>query len=369
MSIFLVDQLMNIAASGAFLRVPENICALLKELEACLEITDADDGTSASAASASSRFDSGANVRHYRKNDRERGEKDASFRKHAPNRYDVDALTKESLKHDSSKHRRQDGSKKYGGESSAAVDPEDWSSMRSFKATKIDSKTGVEKTINDIRVALNKMSSANYEKQREVVLNLVSSTDADFLDNANIRRVSKAIFDIASTNKFYSEIYATLYKELVKRHSVFRELLDEFVAGFTVMDSAPVYVDPDKDYDGYCVYSKACDVRKSTSTFLVNCAKQGIIEPDQIVRILCSFLAFVETSINEEGKGKVVEEVIENVFIIATLCKAELQKTSQWKTDILEPIQILASRKINGQLSFSSRAAFKCMDILDNISS
>jgi hypothetical protein len=213
------------------------------------------------------------------------------------------------------------------------------------------------------------MSSANYEKQRDAVLTLVSSADLNLLDTSNIRRVSKAIFDIASTNKFYSEIYANLYKELVERHAAFRELLDEFVAGFTVMDSAPVYVDPDKDYDGYCAYSKACDIRKSTSTFLVNCAKQGIIEPDQIVRILCSFLDFVGVSIKEEGKGKVVEEVIENVFIIAALCKTELQRSSQWKTDILGSIQTLASQKSNGHPSFSSRAAFKCMDILDNISS
>jgi len=354
MSVFLVEQLLDIAASGAFLRVPETIAKLLKDLESCLEITDGDDGTGSSSASsaAAGRFDSGSNVRHFRRNPAER--KPAH---HGPNRYDVDALAAKASK------RGPESGKKHGAE-----EAEDWSTMRTFKATKIETKTGIDKTINDIRVALNKLSSTNYEKQRDAVLGLVAAADTDLLDSANIRRVSKAIFDIASTNKFYSEIYASLYKELVSAHPAFRELLDEFVAGFTSMDSTPIYVDPDKDYDGFCVYSKACDIRKSTSTFLVNCAKQGLIEPDQVAFILRRFLDFITVKILEEGQGKVVEEVVENVFIISTLCNEELRKTEQWKTGILPSIKTLVQQKGDGHPSFSNRASFKCMDILDKVS-
>jgi hypothetical protein len=38
---------------------------------------------------------------------------------------------------------------------------EDWEAVRSFKATKIEVKVGIEKTVNDLRVVLNKMSTAN----------------------------------------------------------------------------------------------------------------------------------------------------------------------------------------------------------------
>jgi hypothetical protein len=206
------------------------------------------------------------------------------------------------------------------------------------------------------------MSTANYEKHRDTVLELVLSVAP-----LDMKRVSKSIFDIASTNKFYSEIYANLYRELVERHDPFRELLDEFVEGFTCMDSVPVYVDPDKDYDGFCLYSKACDIRKSTSTFLVNCAKQGIIPPEQIIHILCSFIKYIHENIRLEGKGKIVEEVVENVFIIATLCKSELKQTRLWESEIVDKIQSLVTEKNNKHPSFTSRSSFKCMDLVDNL--
>lgn len=343
MSVFTVEQLTGIAEAGAFLRLPDAIYTMLKELESCLEITDADDGTSTTVAS--SRTDS---TRHFRRQDRDSSQ--VGFRRNGPN--------------PESARQRVGGGKKHGGSSATdALESEDWSAMRAFKPTKIESKTGIEKTVNDIRVALNKMSATNYEKQRDSVLSLVAESE-DLLDTANIRRVSKAIFDIASTNKFYSEIYASLYKELSVNHSVFRELLVEFVEGFTNMDSAPIYVDPDKDYDGFCVYSKACDVRKSTSTFLVNCAKLGLIEPDKIEFILRKFLDFISASILQEGQSKVVEEVVENVFIIATLCIAEL---NPWKADIQGRIRKLVADKSAGHPSFSNRASFKCMDILDKL--
>lgn len=246
----------------------------------------------------------------------------------------------------------------------------DWETMRSFKATKIESKTGIEKTVNDVRVALNKISVANYEKQKNAVIGFVNGyfngPDAQVNDQ-DTGRISKAIFDIASTNKFYSEIYAKLYNELIEVAPVFRTLLDDFVAGFTNMSGSPIYVDPGVDYDGFCVYSKACDIRKSTSTFLVNCLKNGLILPEQIANILCEFVDYVESNIQDESFVKLVEEVIENVFIIATSCQSELKTAEKWNNYVLPTVSKFAAHKNDGLKGLSSRAAFKCMDIIAKV--
>ena len=129
------------------------------------------------------------------------------------------------------------------------------------------------------------------------------------------------------------------------------------------MDGFPIYVDPDEDYDGFCVYSKACDRKKATSTFLVHCLKVDMIGPLQIAQILREFLEYVETHIESDGFSKLVEEVIENVFIIATLCGKSLTSAGNWKN----AVERLAARRSEGLPSFSNRAAFKCMDILEQI--
>jgi len=213
------------------------------------------------------------------------------------------------------------------------------------------------------------MSASNYEKQRDAVLGLVNGyfAEVDSITESDTRRISKAIFDIASTNKFYSDIYAKLYNELVAAHSVFRDLLEEFVNGFTSMESVPVYIDPDADYDGFCVYSKACEVRKSTSTFLVNCLKMGLIDPSRISDILCEFIKFIDLKRMEDGAVKNVEEIVENIYIIATICSTDLAKTAKWREYVLPTIKRIIAEKTNGFPGMSNRANFKLMDLLEKI--
>jgi hypothetical protein len=384
MSAFTVDEFMKMAFDGIAYKLPDSIKRALKTLESCLEITDTAMESAAAAASSSS----SAAASHHNRRDH-----DSSSGFKSRNRYDMRGSGGASLhshKHSSSslesdgrlsskrsdgrggggnlgKSRKDEWSKKSAEENNAVED--EWTMMRTFKATKIEAKTGIEKTVNDIRVTLNKMSATNYDKQKDAVLEHVSTYfNGGNVSDADTRRISKAIFDIASTNKFYSEIYAKLYKELVSANLVFRELLDEFIAGFTKTDSLPIYIDPDVDYDGFCVYSKACDTRKSTSTFFVNCLKLGLIPSEKLAEILCEILASIHTQIREEGKTKVVEESIENVFILATLCKMELESgTPAWNTDILPGIKRLVEERGAGHPSLSNRAVFKCMDMLDGM--
>jgi hypothetical protein len=93
------------------------------------------------------------------------------------------------------------------------------------------------------------MSSSNYEKQKDSIIEIIDSYVASGGSVVDIEILAKAVFDIASKNKFYSEIYANLYTELSTRHSVFRDLMVDFVNGFSQNIGALQYIDPDIDYD------------------------------------------------------------------------------------------------------------------------
>jgi hypothetical protein len=52
----------------------------------------------------------------------------------------------------------------------------DWENVRvpTFVPTKIETKEGIEKQINDFRILLNKISSKNYETQRDLIFNKIN---------------------------------------------------------------------------------------------------------------------------------------------------------------------------------------------------
>jgi len=290
----------------------------------------------------------------------------------------------QSVPHSHSHHRRggnggvSNGGSHYGGNKGyrggkPAPPPkkeEEWEAVRSFKATKIEAKVGIEKIVNDIRITLNKMSTSNYEKQKDAVLALIADVMGSPEEGAaaasldDIHRISKAVFDIASTNKFYSEIYANLYLELAQRHAVFRDLIADFVSNFSQNAGALTYVDPDVDYDGYCVYTKSCDVRKATTTFIVNCLKRGLVTQDKVLQIVKENFACIDAWMREDGKTKEVEEIVENLFIVIGSAKEELKPANEW-TQVLEQVRVLAKTKGKTQVSWSNRAAFKMMDLVE----
>jgi hypothetical protein len=372
MPYFKVDELLNLSFDGKLsYELPESTKCMLVELESLLEITDA----VGSDATADRKEYKSYDVRNSSKHDF------VTVKSHR-NRYDLDYVPhlrkgekdkKRDFRHKVSESITIGEWKKGTPGSSVKIDSsevdKEWEMMRSFKATKIESKTGIEKTVNDLRISLNKISSANYDKQRDSILALVNGyfEATDEQTEANTRRISKAIFDIASTNKFYSEIYAKLYAELVSSHKVFADMLEELMDAFMAMDTIPIYIDPDTDYDGFCAYSKACDIRKSTSTFIVNCLKFGLITSSRVADVLLEFVKYVDVKRLELEYSKCIEEVVENIYIISTLCTSELSGTEKWRDVILPLIKTHADKKNNGFPGISNRATFKLLDLLEKI--
>jgi len=238
---------------------------------------------------------------------------------------------------------------------------EDWELMRSFKTTKMDTKIGVEKTINDIRVNLNKMSLANYNKQRDTIMSEISNYAGGEIEDLEL--IATAIFDIASGNKFFSELYAELYRELVSEFGVFSVLLSKFVDKFSVTFNNIEYVDADEDYDGFCRVTKMNDKRKAITTFIANVMKKGLVSTELVLSILCGIVKQVHQYIEEDGRIHQIEEISENIFLLVSLCSLEFRELPQWNTQVVPIIDTIIDNKIPKR-SMSNRVLFKFMDMV-----
>jgi hypothetical protein len=241
---------------------------------------------------------------------------------------------------------------------------ESWEKMRAFKATKIEKSEG---GINDIRIALNKISKTNYTVQKDLILTHILELKTQNTESFDeiIHRVGMNIFTIVSTNHFYSELYATLYKELITEYSIFYDILNGFIEKYTDTVKQITYVDPNVDYDRHCEYNKSNDSRKSFTLFIVNLMKNGVLEKPRILHLIDELQRILFSYVDMPGRINEVEEIVENVFLFITK-SYKTQEHAEWK-DILSNVETFSKFKLKEKTSISSRALFKTMDILDAI--
>lgn len=249
------------------------------------------------------------------------------------------------------------------------ISNDDWVTVRSFKTTKLDVKVGVEKDINDIRTFLNKISNKNYDKQKDAILEHISefATKESDSDNTDTTKIATFIFDIASTNKFFSEIYADLYSELILKFSVFSTILNAFIVSYKFMVDTIEYIDPAIDYDGFCLYTKQNDRRKAIASFIVMLMNRNVISKECITDIIQHFINVFLQYIEEVGKENDIEEFAEVLFIFITLGNEKLNHLEIWNSDILPRITMISKLKPKSSQSLSNRAVFKFMDIMDKL--
>jgi hypothetical protein len=244
-----------------------------------------------------------------------------------------------------------------------------WINPSGFKPTTIiDKPVGTDKLMNDIRASLNKISNKNYDTNRDIIIGLLNELVNEKKENTEteLAKIGNNIFDIASTNKFFSEIYANLYKDISEKFpEIFNNILLVFLEGFTNTMKTIRYVDQKENYDDFCKYNKENDKRKATSMFITNLVKNNVIEPHILIQIIQTTELILDTYMNQENCINEVEEIIENIFILLTNNITFLKSCSN--TEIITFIQNLSKIKPKDLPSISSRAIFKCLDILDKL--
>ena len=252
-----------------------------------------------------------------------------------------------------------------GGRPAEGVLDEDWESLRSFHATQLEKKKGIGSQIDILRSYLNKMTDKNGAELTGKIVQLMDTLLVDQVSEEDMGVVANAIFDIASTNRFYSKLYAELFCELVTRYEVMRRVFENCVATFLQVFDRIESGDPEKNYDLYCDINKKNEKRKSLSAFFVNLTLRGLIPRETLLEIVWNLLRQVFAMMAMPDKKNEVDEITEN---LALLCAQSFVMDSPEERVngmcVRMALDTLSKSKTKTFPSLSNKSIFKYMDMM-----
>ena len=265
--------------------------------------------------------------------------------------------------------------KKKKGNKGMEVLNEDWDNIRSFQATKIEQKSGLDSMINKLKLAMSKLSKDRYlickEQITEALTEIIETCPEP---SVLIDKIGNTMFDVILSNKTLLKLYSEMYADLLCSYDWLRQSLNNRFIKYLDLFKDMKYFDPDQDYDKFCDMNVINEKRKLTSQLLVYLALNGIIPRSSMYDLLVSLLRTMSEYINLSDKKFEVDEIAENMAI---LFNKEIIKTVEDAVDydkkvyiinnltIVELVTVFAKSKAKDYRSLSNKSIFKCMDLVE----
>ncbi len=268
---------------------------------------------------------------------------------------------------DGGKNNRRKKGNKYN-----EVNDEDWESLRTFQPTKFAEKVGIDIHIDNIRVSLNKLTDKLFDKMKGEIYDIINIIISESCSDEDMLKVGTVIFEICSTTKFYSKLYAQLYNDLITKYSFLKTSFDNSYKTFKSVFDHIEYIEPEVDYDKYCEINKINLKRRSFSQFLVSLAQIGFLDKAEIIKLNVHLLNMIFDLIHKDGMKSIVDEITENIAIlynkeiIDSFEEDDLLDDDEYTIDnenIKELVARLAIMKAKDYKSLTSKSVFKFMDL------
>lgn len=247
------------------------------------------------------------------------------------------------------------------------ITDEDWETIRQFQTTTKHVSEGIQKNMENIRGYLNKISEATFDKMLNEINMEISKLIEHETSEENMMKIGHSIFSIASSNSFYSELYAKLFKFLMGEYEVFKKIFEDNYKVFMNLFDNIEYADPKKNYDKFCEYTKTNDNRRAMSLFIVNLMKNNVIDKSEILEIIKNLQKLIMRYITKPDKTNEVEELNENLYIIITNSSNEIKFGIDEETEnIVKDIEFISilKPKMKEYPSITNKIIFKHMDII-----
>jgi|TARA_B110000285_G_scaffold73383_1_gene84650 hypothetical protein len=240
---------------------------------------------------------------------------------------------------------------------------EDWETIRNFKKTEIIKKEGIEKEIDSIRLLINKLTEKSYTVIIEKICdNLDELTDNKDYDTVCMDRIGYAIFSMATSNKFNSNVYAKLCNTLNNKYEFMVPIISNNISEFMKLFDNMVFVDSTENYDKFCDMNIENERRRSMSLFLTSLYKNDVITLDFVFDNIVNIQTKIMDTKNDESKKMENDEFVENLFTLITNIDSP-ESSDKWNT-VLANINDIKSTKYPG---ITSKCRFKHMDLIDSI--
>ncbi len=232
-----------------------------------------------------------------------------------------------------------------------------WERLAALQKTVIKpEQNATEKKINSLLSHINKLSNTNYDNIKKSIFTIIQELiDLEY----DLSIIIQKIFDLISVNKFYSNLYSTLYSDLNDKWPEFSSILPEELAKY--IDSLGTIETCDQsDYDLFCKINMANEKRRSKTLFIVNLVKNSLIPKHHIAELIDLVIERINQFTYMDNKQYMIEELTEYLFILTTESKGyyDIKLT-------LHNIRFIATLDIKKTKSLNNKAIFKCKDILD----
>ncbi len=220
--------------------------------------------------------------------------------------------------------------------------------------------------INEVRFLLNKISEQNFTDIKD---KLIAHIDSVLLkDDHDLNKLSTLIFDLASTNSFYSSMYARLFALLLEKYDwlnpQFIESLENCKNSFIEFRSC----NPNENYNLFCEINKENEKRKSTSKFIGNLLTFNIVGLNKLVDIQHIFLAKVHSLMEEKSNQDLINEIVENIFIYSQSINVSNDKKNEFTeciANLKNEYLTLSNINIKEKPGMSNKSIFKFMDMYE----
>lgn len=225
-----------------------------------------------------------------------------------------------------------------------------------LKPTQLPKAEGVKKDINKIRAEINKITVKNYDNALIKLKNLLEN-----INENDKEEVCQVIFKLASSNKFFSNLYAKLFIELDKEFSmkiIFNKVLENYMDIFK-----PIDIINCKDYDKFCEITKKNEQKLALSNFFTNMMVLHYLSSDIIMNILNKLQSNVDNLLDKDNNN-LIDQLSENIFVIIKTGKEKLVKDQEWDMLYLKLVNITKLKKDKNK-GLTHKSKFKYMDIID----
>lgn len=203
----------------------------------------------------------------------------------------------------------------------------------------------------EMLLVLNKISNKTYLDSIDTIVGLFKTAPESVADT-----LDAAVLNVFTTNRFYVGLYADVFSLCVQHRPSLLTCLDRQFGVFIETLSNIETVDPNVDYDLFCMNNVKHEKQKAMSAFIVKITQNGIVSSSYITRLVEVLLLFINQHIQSSQHAYVVDELIEHVVIVYTK-----DYLSEYHIQQIKQITLYKPKQFPG---LSSRSIFKLMDIV-----
>jgi len=258
------------------------------------------------------------------------------------------------------------------------ITDDDWSQVRNFQSTTMTKREGIDGHIDSIRQLLNKLTHQNFHGMVEQITDIMDKVLRQVLGKASkasaeqlteLNKVGATIFTIASSNSFYAEVYARLYKELMDKYDFMKEVFAANFSEIKTLFKNFSYCDPNENYDLFCENNKNNERRRALASFYVHLMKQEVLPARDIAELILTLQQRLRDDAAAQNQRNIVEELSEVLFTLIVEGATTLSDDADEQFDaIKEEVERVSQLKPKTLASLTNKTVFKHMDILDKLS-